>query len=110
MKKHNYVAVVLLESSSGHKDYTPLYDETTILIAADSLEEAKVKAASYGAESHTKFKNKYGMDIEWKLRKVVDVNDMLNDDFENDIVEVYSRHFSDISSYECIEESASATV
>lgn len=110
MKKHNYVAVILLESSSAHKDYTPLYDETIILIAANSQEEAKEKAASYGEESQTKFKNKYGVDIEWKLRKVVDVNDILRDDFENDVVEIYSRHFSDINSYEGIDKSAAVEV
>lgn len=107
MKKHNYVAIVLLESSSEDKGYTPLYDETTILISANSLEEAKKKATSYGKENYTKFKNKYGMEIEWKFRKVVDVNDILHDSFKDDVVEIYSRHFNDISSYECIEESAS---
>jgi len=100
--KDTYIAIVLMESYSEDSDYTPLYEELFILIRAFSLEEAGKKANEYGVSQETSYFNENKILISWKLKKVIDVNSVLEDTIGN-VTELYSRHFKNYDAYSKFE-------
>ncbi|WP_375499395.1 DUF4288 domain-containing protein [uncultured Nostoc sp.] len=100
-----YIAIILYKSSSAQHDYQPLYQESFVLIKADSLEEAKAKALNHGKNESVSYTNENGETITWSLQQVVDVNSVLYDDFDSseDIVDLYARHFRNYEAYQSFE-------
>jgi ABC-type antimicrobial peptide transport system permease subunit len=97
-----YVAVLVYESSSAAPDYKALFEESFMLVKATSVEEARQKIQQY-ADSHTStFKNEAGDSIIWKLKHVVDVNQVLYD-INLDGTEIYARHFRNYQAYKEFE-------
>ncbi|MHC5938889.1 DUF4288 domain-containing protein [Nostoc sp.] len=103
--KSFYIAIIIYKSSSDKYDYQPLYQESFILIKAASLEEAKVKALNHGKNESVNYTNENGETITWSLQQVVDVNSVLDDDFDSseDIVDLYARHFRNYDAYQLFE-------
>lgn len=100
-----YVAVILHEASVSAPDYRPLYSETFVLIEAGSVEEAREKAQSHGRSDEVRYENQFGETVTWSLRRVVDVNSILDDDLV-DGAELYVRHFRNIAAYDALEPPA----
>ncbi|MCC5645249.1 DUF4288 domain-containing protein [Nostoc sp. CHAB 5824] len=100
-----YIAVILYESSSDAPDYQPLYQEYFVLLKSSSLEKAKEKAISYAKKEEVSYKNENGETITWSLKKVIDVNSVLDDGFESasDGVDLYARHFRNYEAYHSFE-------
>ncbi|MEH2071575.1 MAG: DUF4288 domain-containing protein [Nostoc sp.] len=100
-----YIAVILYESSSDALDYQPLYQECFVLLKASSLEKAKSKAVSYGKKQEVSYKNKDRETITWSWKQVIDVNSVLDDDFDlaNNGVDLYARHFRNYEAYHSFE-------
>ena len=97
-----YIAVLVYESSSSSPDYKTLFEESFMLIKASSLEEANQKAQEY-ANAHTyTFNNEVGDSITWKLKHIVDVNQVLYD-VDLDGAEIYARHFRNYQAYKEFE-------
>jgi hypothetical protein len=97
-----YIAVLVYESSSSSPDYKTLFEESFMLIKASSLEEANQKAQGY-ANAHTcTFNNEVGDSITWKLKHIVDVNQVLYD-VDLDGAEIYARHFRNYQAYKEFE-------
>ncbi|MEH2015353.1 DUF4288 domain-containing protein [Nostoc sp.] len=103
--KSFYIAIILYKSSSDKPDYQTLYQESFVLIKAASLEEAKAKVLNHGKNETVSYTNENGETITWFLQQIVDVNSVLNDDFDSseDIVDLYTRHFQNYEAYHSFE-------
>jgi hypothetical protein len=104
-KESLYIAIILSKSFSDKPDYQPLYQESFVLIKAASLEEAKTKALNYGKNENVSYTNENGEVITWSLQQIVDVNSVLDDDFDaaEDGVDLYTRHFRNYDAYQSFE-------
>lgn len=100
-----YIAIILYKSSSDKPDYQPLYQESFVLIKANSLEQAKAKALNHGKNENVSYTNQNGETITWSLQQVVDVNSVLYDDFDSaeDAIDLYARHFRNYEAYHSFE-------
>ncbi|GAA0513362.1 hypothetical protein GCM10011581_04050 [Saccharopolyspora subtropica] len=93
-----YVAVLVLEAISDAADHEPLYEESFVLVKAESPEEAQEKATEYGRQQETSYQNENHEMITWKLRQVVEVKP-LEDATLDDGAELYSRFFRNYEAY-----------
>ncbi len=100
-----YIAIILYKSSSDAPNYQPLYQESFVLIKATSLKEAKAKALNHGKNESVSYTNENEETITWSLQQVVDVNSVLDDDFNSseDGVDLYARHFRNYEAYHSFE-------
>ena len=87
-----YIAVILYESSSDAPQYVPLYQESFVLIEAESVEHAHRKALARAETENVSYLNEQGETITWSLRQIVDVNLVLDDRLE-DGAELYAVAF-----------------
>ena len=94
-----YIAVIVSESRSSAPAYTPLYEESFVLIAASSLEEAWAKAEA--RKQDLTYENVYGDTVSWSPR-LVGMGEALADVFE-DGAEVYARFFRNRAAYDQLE-------
>lgn len=97
-----YIAVLVYESSSSSPDYKALFEESFMLVKANSLEEAKQKTQEYTNAHTSTFNNEAGDSITWKLKHIVDVNQVLYD-VDLDGAEIYARHFRNYQAYKEFE-------
>jgi len=97
-----YIAVILYESSSNVPHYKPLYEECFTLIEATSLEEAREKALVCAKNNEHSYENVCGETITWVTKKIVDVNNVLDDSFK-DYTDLYARHFRNYEAYHSFE-------
>lgn len=104
LKKINmkYIALVLLETENMVTKIKS-YDETILSIEASSEDEARKLAEKYGLSCEGSYKNGFGDEISIKFLKVIDVNSHLREEYEEGIKELYSRHFTDLNSYQKFE-------
>jgi len=93
-----YVGLILYESSSNSPTYEPLYEESFVLISANSEAIAKQKIISIAKKRETSFENINGEMIKWKLNCIIDVN-QIPDNTITDGSEIYSRHFRNYKAY-----------
>ena len=100
-----YIAIILYKSASDVPSYQPLYQESFVLIKAASLESAKAKALNHSKNESVSYTNENEETITWSLQQVVDVNSVLDDDFDSseDIVDLYARHFRNYEAYQSFE-------
>lgn len=101
-KQSFYIAVILYESSSDAPDYKPLYQECFTLIKAKSLKKAREKALSHAKKEEGSYQNEYGQTITWFVKQIVDINNVLDDTFE-DVSDLYVRHFCNYEAYSLFE-------
>jgi|UPI0002D6AFD3 hypothetical protein len=98
-----YIALVLLETENlVSKEKT--YDETLLSIKASSLEEARELALKYGQSCQTSYKNGLGEEVSIHFKQLIDVNQYLREEYEDAVLELYSRHFEDLESYSHFEK------
>ncbi|GAA0338421.1 DUF4288 domain-containing protein [Streptomyces blastmyceticus] len=97
-----YIAVLLCQSSSDAEDHVPLYQESFVLVTAQSEAQAREKAAAHGKALETSYENERGELITWRLRHVVDVGEVL-DERLTDGSELYARHFRNYAAYRSFE-------
>lgn len=100
-----YIGIILYKSSSDKPDYQPLYQESFVLVKASSLDLAKEKALKHGNNENVSDTNENGEVITWSLQQVIDVNSVLDDDFDSseDCVDLYARHFRNYEVYQSFE-------
>lgn len=98
-----YIAVILYESSSNAPQYTPLYQESFVLIKAESLEQARQKALARADAENVSYLNEKGETITWSWKQIVDVNSTLDERLD-DGAELYARHFHNYDAYRQFEE------
>ena len=106
MAQSYYFAVFVSESRRRSDEYAqapvdesdPLFEESFVLLAAGSFEEAVAKARSRPPEPT--YKNQYGETVTWS-RRLVEVGEALSQTFED--TEVYARFFRNGRAYEQLE-------
>nr|MBA2522692.1 DUF4288 domain-containing protein [Solirubrobacterales bacterium] len=114
-----YVGVMVSGTSSDAPDHEPLYEESFVLVSADTLDEAEDKAIRLGIEDEGSSINEAGETIEWTLLHSVDVKEVVDGEIF-DGATLYVRHFTDYEAYgalepviyaeaEAVEEEASET-
>lgn len=96
----HYVAVLLLEAES--EGQRPLYEESFVLLRAESQEEAAEKARECGKQQETSYQDENHQQISWKLKQVVEVKPLEDATFD-DGSELYSRFFRNRQAYESLE-------
>jgi hypothetical protein len=97
LKPDLYIAVVVYESSADAQDYDPLYEESFMIIEADSEEEAREKALSRVNEPHS-YKNQYGATITWSFKQLVQLLNVWDAGLK-DGAELCSRFFQNYEAY-----------
>lgn len=103
MQKKVYVAIVIRESTSVSPEYTTLYEETTLLIKANSIEDATAKVRRYFKDEYT-YISAAGFKITTKIVKIEDVNEVLGI-VDGDVEEINARFFRDYNAYRKFRES-----
>lgn len=99
MSNRNYVAIVLISSTSDSPEYQTLYDETTLIIQSNSIEEATSKAVQYGKSCEGSYTSADGFRIVKKFMHVEDVNDIL-EELGEDVTAINARFFHDLDAYQ----------
>jgi hypothetical protein len=102
MRKKTYVAIAIRESISDSPEYTTLYEETTLLIKAVSVEDATAKAVKYFRDEHT-YISAAGFRITTRTLKIEDVNEVLGI-VDGDVEEINARFFRDYDAYNKFRE------
>jgi len=95
-----YVALSLFELSTNDNI---LYEENISLIKALNIDEAKKLIEKYSIELEDTYNNVEQEKVSKKFIKIIDINEVLYYDFENNIRDIYSRHFKDLESYKKFE-------
>ena len=94
----HYVAVLLLEAEGRQ----PLYEESFVLLTAESQEEAAEKAREYGKQQESSYEDENHEQVSWKLKQVVEVKPLEDATFD-DGSELYSRFFRNRQAYDSLE-------
>ena len=94
----HYVAVLLLEALSDAPDHEPLFEESFVLLTAETAEEAAEKAREYGKQQESSYVDEKDNPVSWKLKQVVEVKP-LEDATLDDGAEIYSRFFRNHRAY-----------
>ncbi|GAA2812271.1 DUF4288 domain-containing protein [Saccharopolyspora taberi] len=97
-----YLAVLVTEATTDDGAGGPLYEESFVLLKAESEEEAREKAAEYGKQQETSYRNENDELVSWKLKHVVDVRQVEDATFD-DGSELYSRFFRGYQGYRSFE-------
>ena len=98
-----YIALVLLETENLVSK-VKTYDETILSIKAFSVEQARELAIKYGKSCEANYKNGLGEDITIHFKQLIDINQYLRDEYQDSVLELYSRHFEDLNSYSNFEK------
>lgn len=98
----HYVAVLLLEATSEATDHKPLYEESFVLLTAESEDEAAEKAKECGKQQETSYQNENHELVTWKLKQIVEVKPLEDATFD-DGSELYSRFFRNYDAYRSFE-------
>lgn len=97
-----YVAVLLVESTSDAPGYEPFYEESFVLLTAESPDDAQEKAREYGKQHETSYHDEHDQLVTWKLKHVLEVKPVEDATFD-DGSELYSRFFRNYSGYRSFE-------
>lgn len=114
MAADRYSALLLFESTSSDRNHAALHGEDVVLLRAASAEAAQRLDDAHGRAQECTYRNAEGHTISPRLVRVVDVatalySDLNQDDLnQNDLnqdvaVDLYARHFRDLSSYRAFE-------
>ncbi|GAB2733144.1 hypothetical protein GCM10027174_02180 [Salinifilum aidingensis] len=97
-----YVAVLLLRTTSEEEGHRPLYEESFVLLKAESAEEAETKAGDLAKQQQTTYRDENHTLVTWKLERVLEVKPLEDSSFD-DGTELYSRLFRDYRAYRAFE-------
>ncbi len=98
--KKEYVALVLFKIQTGK---TGLFEEDFVQIKAKNIAHAILLAEKYGQEQEVSYKNESNQLVLHTFVKVIDVNEVLYEQFESNTRLLYSRHYKDLKAYKKIE-------
>lgn len=68
----------------------PLWEESVVLIEADSEQDASIKAEELGARGDISFRAVSTAMVQWKFVKILEIHEILDDSFRHG-TEVFSR-------------------
>lgn len=97
-RAEHYLAVLVHEATSEAPGHVPFYEESFVLLKAESRQEAAEKANSLGKQQEASFDDEQHRPVTWKLKQVVEVKPVEDDTFD-DGSELYSRFFRNYEAY-----------
>ncbi len=97
-----YVAVLLLHTTSEEENHQPLYEESFVLLKAESAEEAETKAGDLAKQQQSTYRDENHTLVAWKLERILEVKPLEDATFD-DGTELYSRLFRDYRAYRAFE-------
>lgn len=97
-----YIAILLLGTTSEESGHQPLYEESFVLVKAESEPEAKNKATDLAKQQQDSYRDENHTLVSWQLIEVLDVK-RLEDTTFDDGTELYSRLFRDYQAYRSFE-------
>ncbi len=100
---NNYIAILIVAYTSDSLSHETLYEETTLLIIAESVEAAFAKAEKYGKKCEHTYISAAGYEITKKLLKIEDVDEVLGI-IDGDVEEINARFFRDYKAYNKFRE------
>jgi hypothetical protein len=100
---NTYVAILIVAYISDASNYKTLYEETTLLITAESIEDATAKAEKYGKKCEHTYISADGYEITKKLLEIEDVNEVLGI-VDGNIEEINARFFRNYEAYKKFRE------
>jgi hypothetical protein len=107
--KDFYIAILLFESTSESGKKDPMYQESFVLLQAANEEEAHTQAREHGRRGCVSYESAEGETIQWTLKHVVDVSQILDDELKHGS-ELYARHFKNYKAYYDFEPLLGGTV
>ncbi|SFP10490.1 protein of unknown function [Amycolatopsis arida] len=96
-----FSAVLVYSSTGDGEGYVPLYEESVVLLVAETEEAARERAWERGRARQVSYHNELGELISWRLLHVVDVSEVTDE--LADGAEVHSRHFRNYAAYRSFE-------
>jgi len=96
-----YIGLALFEISTST---VKMYEENILEIEASSQEEAEKLLTAYGKESSHEYKNEKDELVQKSFMQIIDISEVLYEEAENNVRELYSRHFDDLEAYKKIEK------
>lgn len=103
-----FAGIVITRSHSDSPSYSPMFEESVILVLASQCDEAGAEVRRIATSRLASFKNEAGELIEWSLERVVDVRQLDGPPVHGS--EVYSRHFRDFDAYQAFEPMLSGSI
>ncbi len=100
---NTYVAILMVAYTSDSSAHKTLYEETTLLITADSVEDATAKAEKHGKNLEHIYISADGYEITKRLLAIEDVNEVLGI-VDGDVEEINARFFRDYDAYNKFRE------
>lgn len=94
----HYAALVLTKATTDDPASAPLFEETVLLVHAESSDEARAKAEGIARGRLASYRNPDGRLVTWSLERIVDVAPTIHDP-AMDGAEVYARHFESYDDY-----------
>lgn len=91
---NKYISIVLLKTVNENTSETT-FDETFLEINAESISHAEARAHAYAKDCETTYKNGLDEALTISFVKLVDTTTPLRENSENDVLELYSRSFTD---------------
>lgn len=92
----HYLAVLVVESAPSSGE--PLYQESFVLLTAESPEEAAEKAREHGKQLEATYEDENHETVSWKLKRIAEVRRVEDATFD-DGSELYTRFFRSYRSY-----------
>ncbi|MER2091909.1 MAG: DUF4288 domain-containing protein, partial [Saccharopolyspora rectivirgula] len=83
-------------------DYRPLYEESVVLLKAETEEEAQQHARELGKQQEAVYEDENHKQVKCRLKQVVEVRKLEDPSF-TDGTELYSRFFRNYSAYRSLE-------
>ena len=96
-----FAGVLVTRSSSDRPGYSPLFEESIVIVAATDEHEAKQKIGVLAAAEAQSYGAVGGGRVTWELVHVLDVQELRTP--PEDGATVYSRHFRDYEAYRRFE-------
>ena len=93
-----YFSVVLLRTTNLTTKKM-VYEETFLQINAESETEAQHKAVTYAKSCETIYKNSKGEPLQVEFIKIGNTGELLRDEPDGDITELYARSFENFDEY-----------
>jgi len=95
----HYLAVLVVESAPSSGE--PLYQESFVLLTAESPDEAAEKAREHGKQLEATYEDENHEMVSWKLKRIAEVRRVEDATFD-DGSELYTRFFRSYDGYRAI--------
>lgn len=96
---NKFIGIIIFQTESLDKNENISYEESIISVKANNVEQAKEIVNEYIQSYSTIYVNALGEQRKISLNKIVDITEQLREEKEENITELYSRHFVDLVSY-----------